>query len=135
MTGLRQLRLLKTSAMWAVVLAVGAVAGWGVSFFGYIILPLALIYGWLAGKLFVRFDMNKPILAGIVLFSAGVLARVLVGYYLVMFPDTPYPPNGAWQTIIVMFTPWPVPSIALLMASVVTGISIVFHNQKTKRQA
>lgn|GEM_PF-6323761 len=125
--------LLKALALWAAIAAFGAVGGWGVSFFGYGALPVSILYGWFSGKMLARLGADNPIVTAVLIFTSGIIARLAVGAYLLRHPDTPVPPYGAWQTIIDMFTPWPIPSIGLFAISVTAIISLKYSIKKQTR--
>lgn len=124
MTHPKYVILFHAFALWAAAAGIGAVAGWSVSFFGYGILPLSVVYGWIAGKMLTRLGAHNPTVLALLLFTSGIIARLAVAAYLLRQPDTTIPPYGAWQTITDMVIPWPVPAIALFVFSITSAISI-----------
>ena len=130
MTPPKHFILLRAMALWAAIAAIGAVGGWGVSFFGYGVLPISVLYSWFSGKMLAKLGANNPIVTAALIFTSGLIARLAVGAYLLRHPDTPIPPYGAWQTITVMFVPWPLPAIGLLAISILTAIIIRYSNRK-----
>ncbi len=125
--------LMRAMALWAAIAAIGAVGGWGVSFFGYGVIPISVLYGWASGKMLARLGANNPIVTAVLIFTSGLIARLTVGAYLLRHPDTPIPPYGAWQTITDMFAPWPLPAIGLFTISIIAAISIRHSTNRQNR--
>lgn len=119
--------------LWAITAALGAVGGWSVSLFGYLIIPLAVGYGWCAGIVLSKLGAKHVVLSVLLSLSSALSARVLVAAYLLCQPDIPVPPHGAWQVLYDLVIPWPLPGIALALIHVALGLSMAIAIKRNIR--
>jgi len=118
---------LSTSGAIAVVLAgilLGAGAGWGVEFVGYMSLLLGLAYGTLSGEVVLRASRHKrglllELTAVISILLGAIAGRTLVAWLVVAAPGGPTPPAGAFQTLIELVSS---PAKIIGLGSVMVGL-------------
>lgn len=101
-------------------LILGAVAGWGVDYFGFYTIFLAIAYGTFSGEVLIRISGHKhgkkmEIIAVLSLIAGALGGRMLIAATL-LGQSHIHPPLGVLDVIIALFAPTPIPIIALIIA-------------------
>lgn len=114
--------LLHLAATIAVALLAGAIAGWAVEFaVGIITLLLALAYGAFAGEMALRVSGRKrglkmELATGVSMIVGAVGGRLIVGATILASPSQSLPPLGLLDVVVRLFSPDPIPAVALALA-------------------
>ena len=105
-----------------VALCLGAIAGWAVEFpVGVILTPLlAFAYGLLAGETLRRVGQralhsSPNVLAGSMLLIGAITSRLAVAFYILAKAPDLDPPHGALYVLTDLFSPSPIPAVALAL--------------------
>ncbi len=108
----------------------GACAGWGAEFLGYLMLPAAVLFGLGAGGVMARLWKKKPrifvaIAVPILMAAGAVLARAAVAQLLLIDSPELNPPLGAWQAVTGLTDPSPAPLIVLIATLVAAEVRVI----------
>lgn len=102
-------------------LVFGAIAGWGVEFFGIFMIFIALAYGGFAGEMIMRAagrrrGIKLEIIAGFSMAIGALIARLAVAGIILAASGAIHPPYGVFSIIYDLFYPTPIPAISLIAA-------------------